>query len=162
MPTIVAVTGHRPGKLGGYDEGNSIAKAVKQQLREELERIRPDSLISGMALGVDQWAVQIALDLAIPVIAAVPCDGQDAIWKPELRRRYAKLLARCTEVHVVCPGGYARWKMQTRNEWMVDHCQQVIAVWDGSDGGTEKCVRYARKVGKPVVEINPRDQFFGR
>ena len=28
--------------------------------------------------------------------------------------------------------------------------------WDGSDGGTANCVRYAEKVGRPLLRINPK------
>jgi uncharacterized phage-like protein YoqJ len=47
--------------------------------------------------------------------------------------------------------------MQDRNIWMVDHCDALIAVWDGTSGGTANCVRYAQKVGKPIVFIDPYD-----
>jgi uncharacterized phage-like protein YoqJ len=47
------------------------------------------------------------------------------------------------------------WVYQKRNEWMVDHAQMVIAVWDGSSGGTANCVKYALKQGKRVWQINP-------
>ena len=36
--------------------------------------------------------------------------------------------------------------MPTRNEYMVDLADKIIAVWDGSNGGTANCVKYAEKV----------------
>ena len=53
---------------------------------------------------------------------------------------------------------YAVWKMQKRNEWMVDNCDAVIAVWDGAPGGTANTVDYARKLGKSVLVIDPVEQ----
>lgn len=40
---------------------------------------------------------------------------------------------------------------------MVDRCDRLIAVWDGSNGGTGNCVKYAKEVGKPIVVINPTE-----
>ena len=45
--------------------------------------------------------------------------------------------------------------MQKRNEYMVDLADRVIAVWDGSKGGTANCVKYAEKVGKEIIRIEP-------
>jgi uncharacterized phage-like protein YoqJ len=46
--------------------------------------------------------------------------------------------------------------MQIRNEWMVDRADQVIAIWDGTSGGTANCVEYATKMNKPILRIDPR------
>ena len=50
---------------------------------------------------------------------------------------------------------YKPWLMQKRNEYMVDLADKVIAVWDGSKGGTGNCVRYAEKCGKEIIRIVP-------
>lgn len=39
---------------------------------------------------------------------------------------------------------------------MVDNSDFVIAVWDGTKGGTANCVRYAKKLNKELVAINPK------
>ena len=38
--------------------------------------------------------------------------------------------------------------MQKRNEYMVDHSDIVLAVWNGKKSGTENCIKYAEKMGK--------------
>jgi uncharacterized phage-like protein YoqJ len=43
--------------------------------------------------------------------------------------------------------------LQKRNEWMVDHCDLLIAVWDGSEGGTANCVRYARHHERQIKRL---------
>lgn len=45
--------------------------------------------------------------------------------------------------------------MQKRNEYMVDHSDKVIAVWDGSKSGTKNCIDYAKKVGKDIIFVQP-------
>lgn len=42
---------------------------------------------------------------------------------------------------------------------MVDDCDSLLALWDGSSGGTKNCLDYARKKGKPY--INLWDRFSG-
>ena len=42
--------------------------------------------------------------------------------------------------------------------WMkgaINYSDKVIAVWDGSKGGTGNCVRYAEKCGKEIIRILP-------
>ena len=45
--------------------------------------------------------------------------------------------------------------MQIRNQWMVDNCELLIAVFDGTSGGTANCVNYAKSIRKNTVVINP-------
>jgi uncharacterized phage-like protein YoqJ len=51
---------------------------------------------------------------------------------------------------LVSPGGYAAHKMHVRNKWMVNKCNKVLALWDGSKGGTGNCVSYALSVDRPI------------
>lgn len=153
---IVAFTGHRPDKLGGYKLPNPTYIRVCQSLDQALRDLKPEKAISGMALGIDQWAANVCIKLSIPFIAAVPFEGQEKIWPEVSKRIYNNLIAKAAERVVVCEGSYSADKMQLRNEWMVDHCDLLIAVWDGSAGGTGNCVKYAESVKKKILCINPR------
>jgi uncharacterized phage-like protein YoqJ len=152
---VVSVTGHRPDKLGGYDFYNPKRSWVRDRLKDELNRLKPSSAICGMALGVDQDFAFVCLELGIPFLAAIPFIGQERIWPKESQDLYSQLLSRAYHIVVVSEGGYAAWKMQIRNEWMVDNCDTLIAVWDGTSGGTRNCVKYATKVHKHIVRIDP-------
>lgn len=155
--TIVAFTGHRPDKLGGYGD-TPLRRAVTAALRQRLVELRPAVAISGMALGVDQWAAQLCIDLGIPWDAYVPFVGQESKWPPDSQRTYRGLLERARQTVVVCHGGYENWKFQRRNEAMVNGCGVLIAVWDGSPGGTANCVGYAAKYPNVrIVRIDPRE-----
>jgi uncharacterized phage-like protein YoqJ len=149
---IVAFTGHRPDELGGYKD-NPTQVCVKLAIREALQRHKPEKVISGMALGVDQWAAQAAIDLGIPFIAAVPFKGQETVWPEASQMEYQLLLAKAAQVFIVSEGAYAAWKMHKRNTFMVDNCDLLLAVWNGSDGGTADCVRYAENVKKPIERL---------
>lgn len=153
MAVIYAATGHRPDKLGGYGVATS---ARLQRLAEwYLGHHRPDGVISGMALGWDQAWASAAVALGIPFIAALPFAGQDSKWPAFSRHAYAELLDRAHEVVTVSPGGYSSAAMMARNRWVVDNCSGVIALWDGSSGGTGNCVAYAESVRRPMVNLWP-------
>lgn len=154
---IVAGTGHRPNKLGGYNLPNPIYNYVCQQTEKILLELKPDKIISGMALGFDQYFVNIAIKLNIPVLAAIPFEGQEKKWTLKSQNIYHKLINKCSEVVYVCPPGYTNKKMQLRNMWMVDQCDILIAVISSStvEGGTYNCVQYAKNTQKPIMIIDP-------
>lgn len=59
-------------------------------------------------------------------------------------------------------GSYHPAKMQKRNEYMVDHTDVLIALWDKdivNKSGTYNCIKYARKIGKPIIIIDPSEDF---
>lgn len=147
---ILAATGHRPDKLGGYCD--DVRRRLIALAAGHLTAVRPDRVISGMALGWDQAVAEAALQIAIPLIAAVPFVGQERRWPPESQRRYLGLIERAEAVEIVCdfPGAKA---MQLRNEWMVDHADEVVALWNGSWGGTFNCLAYARRRGVPASNL---------
>lgn len=153
--TIVAFTGHRPDSIGGYDIPNPIYDFIMQRLEEELLKINPQKCISGMSLGVDTWAAELCIKLNIPFTAAIPFIGQESLWKACDRRTYHDLLLEANDTIVVSTGSYAPYKMQLRNEWMVDNSDILLAVFNGSTGGTYNCVKYAQKLNKKIIIINP-------
>lgn len=150
---IVAVTGHRPNKLGGYRTPNPTFNAVMEGLDRALLELQPERVLLGMALGVDQWMAELCLFNGVPYVAAIPFEGFDSKWPEHSRNNYRRLLAGAVEIVVVCQGEYEPWKMQARNQWMVDHCDRLIAVFDGTPGGTSNCVSYAREVGRPIFSV---------
>ncbi len=127
---------------------------MKAAIRGSLLDLAPEMVISGMALGVDQWAARESVGLGIPFTAALPCDEMDEVWPARSRAEFRQLLALAAHVHVVSPGPYKPWKMQRRNEWMVDHSMRLVAVHDGSAGGTYNCIRYAESVSRVVHLLN--------
>jgi len=157
---IVTFTGHRPNKLGGYNITNNPKYDVcYNRIVEALHSISPSKAISGMALGVDQWAANACIEMGIPFIAAVPFKGQENLWRQDDQKKYHELLGKAIEVKIVSEGGYDAAKMHQRNQWMVDNADVVIAVWDGSPSGTGSCVKYAVEKEKRVYRIDPNNNF---
>lgn len=156
---IISFSGHRPDKLPNKETGYKLPNPTYNYICRETEKlllqIKPDKCISGMALGFDQYAAFVCTKLGIPFIAAVPHIGQESIWPEHSKKIYSTLLKKAAEVVIVSDGGYTAWKMQTRNQWMINHCDQVIACWDGTPGGTHNCLQYATQQKKVIHIIDP-------
>ena len=148
----MAWTGHRPEKIGGYVTPNPVEQAIRQKVRRFLCDLKPDKCIVGMALGVDQLVAEECIKYGIPFVAAVPFPGQENRWPEASKRKYKALLDKAAEIVIVCPT-YSRAALQLRNEWMVDHSDALIAIWDGSSGGTANCVAYANSTTNYVATI---------
>lgn len=148
---LIAATGHRPNKLGGY--GPAAYRKLVTLAEAYLRLAKPEGIISGMALGWDQAWADAGLNLGIPVHAAVPFAGQESRWPLESQKNFKRIIDQCATVTIVCKGAYSAAKMQTRNEWMVDKADRVCALWDGSSGGTGNCLRYAQSADKQIDNV---------
>jgi uncharacterized phage-like protein YoqJ len=148
MQEVVCVTGHRSDKLGGYSV--DAQKLLFQVAVKVLSVEMPEMVYTGMALGWDQAIARACVKLDIPFVAAVPFKGQELRWNKHAQEIYHMLLKRAKLIQYVSPGGYEPRKMHIRNEWMVDRSEKVLAIWNGSEGGTHNCVKYAYLKQVPV------------
>lgn len=146
---ILSVTGHRPNKLGGYSPEayrKLLALAMNQVIK-----LQPSLVITGMALGWDTAIAEACFQLNVPYLAAVPFKGQECLWPALSQYKYRNLLFHAQEVVIVSTGSYSAGKMNKRNRFMVDKADSVLALWDGTQGGTGNCVAYAKLKGKPII-----------
>jgi uncharacterized phage-like protein YoqJ len=165
----ICFTGHRPDRLGGYAP-NPIQDWVKNELEAVIIKAlngKTEYFVSGGALGVDQWAAEIVIEIKkqgkpVNLCIAKPFPSQASRWKQEARAAYEKILKESDKIIEVSEGGFAAWKMHKRNRWMVDNSKYVIAVWDNEKkGGTWNCLEYALKKRKKVFVINPFEKRVG-
>lgn len=146
---IVSITGHRPEDLPNQEW-------VEESLKNVLDNMRPEKLIQGMAAGVDLLSAKLCIDLNIPFVCAKPWAGHTP--RKDNQSLYSLVEAKSQEIVNVnpsrsYPGAYV---YHNRNHYMVDHADLVIAVWTGKKtGGTAECVKYAKKVNKRIIQINP-------
>lgn len=160
----VAVTGHRPNKLFGYDMNDSRYLALKDMMKDYLRKSGCSDAYSGMALGMDQLFAIAVLQLKneglpIKLHCAIPCANHSSRWSEDSKELYDRILAKADEVVMVSDESYKPWLMQKRNEYMVDRADIILAFWDGTSGGTGNCVNYAKKMGKKIEIINPKTVF---
>jgi uncharacterized phage-like protein YoqJ len=148
---IIAGTGHRPDKLGGYNIETQMR--VLRLATRYLSEAKPDVVLSGMAQGWDTALAQASINLGIPFDAYVPFEGQETVWPQGARLYYKELLKHARNVFIVSPGGFTNTAMTKRNQAMVRNCSKLIALWDGSPGGTGNCIAYATFVGKRYYNL---------
>ena len=154
---IYGFTGHRPARLGGYArEAQQKVYDLAYQMIEH--HFNPgDEAIIGMAQGWDMAVASACVVLTVPFTAAVPYPGQELVWpNEETRGHYQTLLRDAKQVVYVSQstGGNAPRALQLRNQWIVDHSQKLIALWDEVEsGGTWNCVKYARNRGVEVINV---------
>jgi uncharacterized phage-like protein YoqJ len=150
-------TGHRPDKLAvcglvAYSELQF--QVLLATARHALLERRPTRVISGMALGWDLALAVAALDLGLLLTCAIPFEGQATTWhkSPQMIALYHDIISKADRVVIISPPGFSREKMQTRNVWMVDHSDGILALHNGDRfGGTFNCLRYnAGADRKPV------------
>lgn len=152
---IIAGTGHR--KVHAPDVWPyTPEECLVDFLVPYLKQLQPSHVISGLAIGFDQALALAAIRCSIPFTAAVPFKGQEHKWPASVKTRYAALLREAQHVEYVSPPGYEPWKMHARNAWMVDRCDRLVALYDGSGkGGTKACIDYASSKDVKIEMIWP-------
>lgn len=137
----IAVLGHRPPQLGGYDD-NPIAERVRTRLVEILAARReldPELVVvSGLRLGAEQLGAEAAVESGIPLVAVLPYPDPDDRWPAESRRRFAALSEASVEVvtleqKVPASAQAAGAAMARRDAWIARNVAAAILVWDRVD-----------------------------
>lgn len=159
----MAITGHRPDKLNGYNKLDN--KKLLWELHRTFEIAISEGYVNfynGLALGVDQWSALTLIKLRdekyqhIKIHSCIPCNGHPDKWQKPDRDIWNKIVCESNFVHNVYNGEYTPFCMQKRNEFMVNRCYTLLAVYNGDEsGGTFNCVEYAKKKLKDIKYINP-------
>lgn len=146
---ILGFTGHRPASLpGNYSDHTN--RALLSTADFILAQYKPEKVISGMALGWDTAVAQCAINRGISLIAAIPFESQSYRWRKPSQEKYQKLLNKASEVEIISSGNYSLRAMQLRNQWIVNHCDRLMALWHQGNSGTENCVDYALALDRPT------------
>lgn len=157
-------TGHRPGKLPwGDNERDPRCLALKRSILRELEGLYRRGwrhFISGMALGCDLYFAEAALELrktcpGLTLEAALPFPGQADRWPEHCRARWRSVLDAC-DLESVVQHRYDRGCMLRRDRYMADRSSAVLAVFDGSPGGTKYTLDYAARQGLEILLLDLR------
>ena len=88
----------------------------------------------------------------ILLTAVIPFAGQADRFPEMWRKRYDAVLAGCDYVTVLSDS-YYKGCFRARNQWLLDHSEHLIAVFNGSRGGTMQTLNDALLSGHRVVVI---------
>lgn len=164
LDNCCAFTGHRPHKLPWrYDETDSRCVALKVALTgqiTQLVNVWVTAFYSGGADGVDCWASLIVLELrqknpALKLHLLLPHEGQADRWSNSAQERYRLILDQADSVEYVSQE-YYEGCMLDRNHRLVETAGVLLAVYNGERrGGTAATVRYARKLERKIILLDP-------
>lgn len=142
----IAVTGHRPNRIFGREQD------IENWIRKELKRINCIEAYSGMAQGTDQIFAKIAEELGIPLICCYPYKRYSFHLEEE------EINVKAKDVRFISDA-YSKQSFWIRDKYMVDNCDLLFAVFDGvKNGGTWITVKYAEKIGKPIIYYDWRTE----
>lgn len=159
-----AFTGHRPQKLPWrYNEADSRCRALQAALTRQITMLALTGVtdfFSGMAEGTDCYCAQIVLNLreknpALRLHCILPCKGQADKWKASSREVYNSILHQANSIIYVSQE-YRQGCMLERNRRLVESAAGLLAVYNGAyRSGTGMTVRYAQKLGRQLIVLNP-------
>ena len=166
-----AITGHRPQKFPWkYDETDSRCVALKAVLADQIIALVDagfTQFLSGMAEATDTWFSLVVLSLreqnpAIKLHCILPCKEQADKWTASSRDLYYSILDRADSL-VYVSRVYHKNCMLERNRFLVDYAATLLAVYNGERrGGTAATLRYAQKMGREIIVINPITRLISR
>ena len=161
--TTCCFTGHRPEKLPwGSDERDPRCLVLKHGLARELDGLYHRGFrhfISGMAQGCDLYFAEAALALReqhpdLTVEGAIPYPAQADRWRSDQRRRWKDILSHC-DLETVVQQHHDRFCMFRRDRYMIDRSAVVLAVFDGTPGGTQYTLNYAMDKKLEILLLDP-------
>lgn len=179
---IYSFTGHRSDQLGGYDMKNPKMLSLKEHLLFEIEQaisLGYNAFLTGGALGTDQaafWCVEI-LKKKYPHIKnllAIPYAEFGHNWEPDQQEWLEKMKLRADSIVYVDEipeyqkdrytpvGKHSNYKLQVRNEYLVDNATFILAVWNGiKKRGTWNCLNYAFKKNhiEGIIHLHSAENF---
>ncbi len=156
-------TGHRPEKLPWKtNENDSGCMALKLRIADTLRSVYDAGIrhfICGMAKGCDMYFAEAVITLrdeapGITLEAAIPCESQFRNWAECYQTRYNYLIHQCDQ-ETLLQRQYTHDCMLLRNKYMVDHSSLLIAVYNGTSGGTRNTINYAKKCGLEIISLHP-------
>jgi ribonuclease HI/uncharacterized phage-like protein YoqJ len=145
----VAVVGHKPTELGGYEE-NLLTGELRRRLGEVLEakrELHPDLVVlTGLGLGAEQLGAEAAAAVGVDYVAVLPYPDPDSVWPAPSKDRFRSLLAGARSVVVLQSRPpenkqKAGAALSRRDAWLYRHADEAIAVWDGADPIVGRMVR---------------------
>ncbi len=137
----IAVLGHQPPELGGYEE-NEISGRIRRKLLKILDAKRSQYgdilVLTGLRLGAETLGAEAARVANIPYVAVLPFPDPDERWPKPSRDRYRELVA--DAAHVVTleravpdTVGKVAGALRRRDAWLARAAHEAVLVWDRED-----------------------------
>lgn len=161
---VCSFTGYRTKKLNeslsrGSLNITDLSDILEYEMKLMLDR-GFETFQCGMASGADLLFAQAALKLKreyppVRFVAVIPCAEHDKGWNPADRLVCREAAEKADDVVMVSATRYYDGCMAKRNRYLIDNCDELLAVYDGRPGGTMQTVNFAKEKGIRVTVIDP-------
>ncbi len=165
---VIGVTGHRRLKNETLlaAEVAAVLEKIKGALPAEVRDSAVFRILSPLAEGADRLVARIVMESAggrLDVVLPMEKEEYAADFKkPGSREEFERLLAEASSSRQLASAGSRADAYGRAGRYVVDHCDVLIAVWDGGagdgEGGTAEIVEYARKIRCPLFWIRAGDR----
>ena len=151
--TVVGVTGHQ-------DLPADARPLIVGSVRGILTLTPPPiTAVSSLAAGADQLVAQQVLAAGGRLHAVIPSNDYERTMSGPDLTTYRRLLQLAEHVTGLDYPTANEEAFDAAGRWVVEHCETLIAVWDGQPargkGGTADAVAYAKQLGLPIHIIWP-------
>ena len=157
----VALTGHRPQRLGlPEDELDDKWEKIRDWIVHNLTQMIQTTTLEndqleiycGMASGSDilfgMTSAFLKAGNVIPlkIHCILPCKNYNSLHK------YYKDIKILADECIELSDEFYKGCDSVRDQYMVDHCDVLLAIWDGNkSGGVWSTIRKAQKAGKQII-----------
>jgi DNA processing protein len=115
-----------------------------------------ETVISGLALGIDAAAHRGALDAGIPTVAFVG-HGFGCTYPPEHRELEERIVAAGGAIATLRPPNapVTKWSLVERDRLQAENAWAVVMAASELGGGAMHTLRFARELGRPIFVLAP-------
>ncbi len=147
-----AFTGHRFAPKNA-----KVFYALHAAISEAILERGVTRFLSGMACGFDMMAAEAVLSFqkvypAVQLVCVIPHRAQDRYFSAADKARYRAIMEKAQQV-VYTGEEYTPWCMHIRDDYLVDHADEVICYLVQNKGGTFYTVSRARKRQIPIKNL---------
>ncbi|WOL31374.1 hypothetical protein [Microcoleus phage My-WqHQDG] len=149
---VLAGTGHRPNRLGGYNR--TTRGKLKVLANKVVETLLPRYGYCGGALGWDTaWGIAL-MEAKVPYCMALPCPSMGSKWYETDKNTLAFLVTNAHRVHYLSDH-YFKGAFILRDRYMVDNAEGLVSLLDPSaiGSGTYQTCQYAETLNLPIIQL---------
>lgn len=145
-----------------FDINNKRCNELKRHLDFLIrEKVRNGitHFISGLTSESVFYTAEIVLYMReeypdITLDAILPYSNQSRKWNNKQIIKYNEILKRCNNVFVL-KDTFSPYCIQKLNQYLVEHSDCALAIWNGTNRGASKTIKYALSKKLPVTVIHP-------
>jgi hypothetical protein len=151
----IGLVGHR--ELGDAQQIAAVRRRAERYFRRWCAAYGEIKVCSPLAIGADTLLARVALRYHCHLVVVEPFAEYESEFGAHELVCFRRLRSRADEIIHLPPQQRSREALRRAGEWIVDHTDILLAVWDGqparSEGGTGDTVAYALSAGRAVAPI---------